>query len=195
MQMKCKNNICKAKFWMCDGVDDCGDNSDEDGCGEEFLWTDASGPLSLQNWNSRRSGSGSGASSEFSVSSSLQGNAAPQSSPAGTAAASPTRCDVTAEMTAATPPTSPPARNVRTPELGQNQFRIRPELDQLCPGFGLSGVKLITTEVLLQGSSIVLGRTRTRTRSANRSRPSSPASPDLSRLHFPQCISGCQCHL
>uniref|UniRef100_W5LYQ6 ST14 transmembrane serine protease matriptase b n=1 Tax=Lepisosteus oculatus TaxID=7918 RepID=W5LYQ6_LEPOC len=31
-QLQCKNSLCKPKFWMCDGVNDCGDNSDEAAC-------------------------------------------------------------------------------------------------------------------------------------------------------------------
>lgn len=26
----CNNTLCKLHTWMCDGKDDCGDNSDED---------------------------------------------------------------------------------------------------------------------------------------------------------------------
>lgn len=33
-QIQCKNGHCKPKFWLCDGVDDCGDNTDEENCGE-----------------------------------------------------------------------------------------------------------------------------------------------------------------
>lgn len=33
-QLKCKNGQCKAKFWECDGIDDCGDETDEETCGE-----------------------------------------------------------------------------------------------------------------------------------------------------------------
>ncbi|CAA9994256.1 unnamed protein product [Nesidiocoris tenuis] len=29
---KCSNKICVPDWWKCDGVDDCGDNSDEEGC-------------------------------------------------------------------------------------------------------------------------------------------------------------------
>lgn len=32
--MQCRNGHCKPRLWQCDGVDDCGDNTDEDKCGE-----------------------------------------------------------------------------------------------------------------------------------------------------------------
>ena len=28
-QIKCKNNVCMNRFGLCDGLNDCGDNSDE----------------------------------------------------------------------------------------------------------------------------------------------------------------------
>lgn len=35
--ISCKNGLCKPMFWKCDGVNDCGDNTDEQDCGEA-LW-------------------------------------------------------------------------------------------------------------------------------------------------------------
>lgn len=36
----CRNGKCVARFWRCDGENDCGDNSDEESCGQ----TPISGP-------------------------------------------------------------------------------------------------------------------------------------------------------
>lgn len=33
----CANGMCKPKYWVCDQVNDCGDNSDEKDC-SEFLF-------------------------------------------------------------------------------------------------------------------------------------------------------------
>lgn len=33
-QINCKNGFCKPRFWQCDGVNDCGDNTDEENCGK-----------------------------------------------------------------------------------------------------------------------------------------------------------------
>lgn len=32
--IQCKNGFCKPPFWKCDGVNDCGDNTDEMNCGK-----------------------------------------------------------------------------------------------------------------------------------------------------------------
>lgn len=33
-QWQCRNRVCIAAEWKCNGVDDCGDSSDEDVCGK-----------------------------------------------------------------------------------------------------------------------------------------------------------------
>ncbi|XP_078693227.1 uncharacterized protein LOC144922964 isoform X2 [Branchiostoma floridae x Branchiostoma belcheri] len=46
-QFGCKNKLCVPYWARCDGINNCGDNSDEDNCGHVFLWpgkeTDKSG--------------------------------------------------------------------------------------------------------------------------------------------------------
>lgn len=37
-QIKCRNGLCKVKFWQCDGVNDCGDSTDEENCGKSTLY-------------------------------------------------------------------------------------------------------------------------------------------------------------
>lgn len=37
-KITCKNGLCKPKFWKCDGVNDCGDNTDELNCGKHSLF-------------------------------------------------------------------------------------------------------------------------------------------------------------
>ena len=36
-EMQCHNEKCVQKIWVCDGEDDCGDNSDELNCRKFYL--------------------------------------------------------------------------------------------------------------------------------------------------------------
>ncbi|XP_078609040.1 uncharacterized protein LOC144880621 isoform X1 [Branchiostoma floridae x Branchiostoma japonicum] len=48
-QFGCKNKLCVPYWARCDGINNCGDNSDEENCGHVFLWpgkeTDTSGQV------------------------------------------------------------------------------------------------------------------------------------------------------
>ena len=35
-EFQCDNGDCKPESYQCDNYDDCGDNSDEEGCGERM---------------------------------------------------------------------------------------------------------------------------------------------------------------
>lgn len=36
-QFSCSNGLCRPQYFVCDRVNDCGDNSDEEHCGEFLL--------------------------------------------------------------------------------------------------------------------------------------------------------------
>lgn len=37
-QWQCRNRVCIMAEWKCNGIDDCGDSSDEDVCGKQEHW-------------------------------------------------------------------------------------------------------------------------------------------------------------
>lgn len=37
-QWQCRNRVCIMAQWKCNGIDDCGDSSDEDVCGKQEHW-------------------------------------------------------------------------------------------------------------------------------------------------------------
>lgn len=37
-QWQCRNRVCIMAEWKCNGIDDCGDSSDEDICGKQEHW-------------------------------------------------------------------------------------------------------------------------------------------------------------
>jgi len=101
-QFKCKNGLCKPKFWRCDNFDDCGDNTDEENCGGFLrklneLWIEVDS-LKI---------------SQLRCFFSLQVNAQTESSPAKMVAASQRRGIVTEKTTVGTDLMSRSVKDVR----------------------------------------------------------------------------------
>uniref|UniRef100_A0A8C0FB26 Uncharacterized protein n=1 Tax=Bubo bubo TaxID=30461 RepID=A0A8C0FB26_BUBBB len=47
-QWQCRNRVCIMAEWKCNGIDDCGDSSDEDVCGKRACWMLLSGARAVK---------------------------------------------------------------------------------------------------------------------------------------------------
>lgn len=47
-QWQCRNRVCIMAEWKCNGIDNCGDSSDEDVCGKQACWMLLSGVRPVQ---------------------------------------------------------------------------------------------------------------------------------------------------